>query len=316
MSDHVPVLCKETIDLVMGTARSASEGVVPPAVYVDATFGRGGHCRALLERLGPEDRVIAIDRDQAAVRSGATLAASDARLHLHHARFSELEAVLEAEAAAHVSGVIMDLGVSSPQLDEPERGFSFRAVGPIDMRMDTSRGEPVGAWLNRADEAEIARVIFAFGEERYARRIAAAIVRARPLEDTRALADVVRGAIPRRGGREHGSDAATRTFQALRIHVNEELEEIEAGIRAAFDALIPGGRLAVISFHSLEDRLVKRTFRSLAKGGELPRNLPVRAADAPPAARVVGGPVRAGEAERERNPRARSATLRVLERLA
>ncbi len=310
---HVPVLCEETIELVISTApRSARD--TAGHVYVDATFGRGGHSRALLARLGPEDRVIAIDRDKAAVAAGSELGAADARLEIIHARFSELASVLESRGIDSVDAVIMDLGVSSPQLDDPERGFSFRGSGPIDMRMDQSSGETAGDWLNKAEEAEIAGVIRTFGEERYAKRIARAIVQARPLETTAELAEVVRGAIPG-GDRKGSSDAATRTFQAIRMFVNEELDEIDAGIRAAFNALSTGGRLAVISFHSLEDRLVKQTFRTLSKGRDLPRNLPVRAADSKPAGRVVAGPVRAGARELSENPRARSATLRVLERL-
>ncbi len=318
MSDesHRPVLCRETIELVTGGAPN-SEAADGPAVYLDATFGRGGHALALLERLGPEDRLIAVDRDPEAVRAGERLADSEPRLRVRRSRFSALAEVLETEGVTEVRGVIMDLGVSSPQLDEPARGFSFRTSGPIDMRMDPEEGESAGEWLNRADEKEIAQVIRTYGEERHANRIAAAIVRARPLSDTRVLADVIRSAIPaRRPVRgEKKSDEATRSFQAIRMHVNEELAEIETGIRAAFGVLQPGGRLAVISFHSLEDRTVKRVFRALARGPVLPKGLPVRAADVEPAGKIVGGPVRAGERELAANPRARSATLRVLERL-
>lgn len=291
-------------------------------VYLDATFGRGGHARALLRAATAGDRVIAIDRDPTAVAAGLELAGSEPRLTVRHARFSELAEVLRDAGGEHLHGAIMDLGVSSPQLDDQQRGFSFRGAGPIDMRMDPGSGEPAGAWLNRAAEAEIARVIRTLGEERHAGRIAAAIVRARPLETTAELAEVVRGAIPARSaGRSRraqhaGSDPATRSFQAIRMHVNEELEEVETGIRLVFEHLRPGGRLAVISFHSLEDRLVKQSFRRLARGPELPRRLPVRAADAPAAGRLVGGPVRASAKEVADNPRSRSATLRVLERLA
>jgi 16S rRNA (cytosine1402-N4)-methyltransferase len=313
---HLPVLCRETIELVTSGAPN-SDLAGSPAVYLDATFGRGGHARALLAVLAPEDVLIALDRDPEAIQAGAPLAASDRRLRLRRARFSELRRVLADEGLSAVRGIIMDLGVSSPQLDDPGRGFSFRASGPIDMRMDPEHGESAGEWLNRAEEREIARVIRTYGEERFARRIAAAIVRARPLSDTRALADVIRGAIPGRppGRGEKKSDDATRSFQAIRMHVNDELAEIEAGIRAAFEVLVPGGRLAVISFHSLEDRTVKRTFRGLASGPQLPRGLPVRAAEAAPPGRLVGAPVRAGARELAANPRARSATLRVLERL-
>ena len=286
-------------------------------MYVDATFGRGGHTRALLARLDADARVIGIDQDEAALAAGAGLARQEPRLTLCHARFSELAEVLMEQGVGRVSGVIMDLGVSSPQLDDAGRGFSFRGDGPIDMRMDRSRGESAGDWLNRAAEADIVKVIRTFGEERFAGRIARAIVAARPLSTTRQLADVVRQAMPRRSARAgvSRSDDATRTFQAIRIHTNQELDEAEAGITAAFESLRVGGRVAVISFHSLEDRLVKKTFRGLARGAVLPRGLPVRAVDAPAAGRIVGKPVRASDREIAANPRSRSGTLRVLERL-
>ena len=306
---HIPVLCEETISLV---TPHMDDEATRRGVYVDATFGRGGHTRALLSRIGELGRIIAIDRDLAAVSAAEDLAGEDARLSFHHARFAELDRILDEEGIERVDGVIMDLGVSSPQLDDPERGFSFRGDGPIDMRMDQSTGERAGEWLNRAPQAEIAHVIRTFGEERFAGRVAAAIVRARPLNGTRELADVVRQAVPARA--RGASDEATRTFQGIRIHVNQELAEVEVGISTAFERLRAGGRLAVVSFNSLEDRQVKKTFRKLARGRELPRGLPIRAADAPPAGRIVGRPIRAGAAERSRNPRSRSATLRVLER--
>ncbi len=321
MSDapHLPVLLKETIEAV--TIRAPYwDTAVDAGLYVDATFGRGGHARALLAQLGPDDRLLAMDRDPDAVRAGERLMAEDSRLSVHRGRFSQLATVLAEQGASQVRAVIMDLGVSSPQLDDAARGFSFRASGPIDMRMDPDHGESAGDWLNRAEEKEIARVIYTYGEERFANRIAAAIVRARPLEDTRMLADVIRGAMParsRRGPRgEKTSDDATRSFQAIRMHVNEELQEIEAGLEAAFEALEPGGRLAVISFHSLEDRTVKQSFRRLASGPKLPRGIPVRAAEVASPGRLIGRPVRAGARELESNPRARSATLRVIERSA
>jgi 16S rRNA (cytosine1402-N4)-methyltransferase len=315
-SEHVPVLCEETIELVIpqrsedDTRSGASAS--GPHVYVDTTFGRGGHTRELLKRLGADDRVVAIDRDLSAVEAGPERIGGDARVSLHHARFSELETLLDAEGVREVAGVIMDLGVSSPQLDDPSRGFSFRTEGPIDMRMDQTRGETAGAWLNRADEAEIADVIRRLGEERHARRIARAIVRHRPLATTKELADVVRRSIPGRPSAR--TDPATRTFQAIRMHVNKELDEIAAGIVAAFSRLAIHGRLAVISFHSLEDALVKRTFRELSEGPALPRRIPVRAQDVVTPGKIIGGPVRPGAEELERNPRSRSATLRVLER--
>ena len=284
------------------------------AVFIDATFGRGGHSRALLARLPASARLVAIDRDQDAVVSGQSLADHDPRLIVRHARFSELGEVLDALEIVHVDGVVMDLGVSSPQLDDPQRGFSFRSDGPLDMRMDQSSGDTAADWLNSAEPDEISGVIRTFGEERYARRIARAIVAARPLSTTGQLAEVVRQAIPVRGHRR--TDQATKTFQAIRMQMNAELKEVEEGIDIAFTRLKPGGRLAVISFHSLEDRLVKKTFRRLAKGPELPRRLPIRAVDAPEAGKLFAGPVRASAEELAVNPRSRSATLRVLERVA
>ena len=321
MSDetHLPVLLKETIEAV--TIRAPYWDAAGNAgLYVDATFGRGGHSRALLERLGPDDRLLAIDRDPEAVRAGERLMTEDSRVQVRQARISELTEVLADCGASRARAILMDLGVSSPQLDDPERGFSFRASGPIDMRMDPGSGESAGDWLNRAEEKEIAQVIRAYGEERFANRIAAAIVRARPLDDTAALAEVIRSAIPKRHSRAASgarkADDATRSFQAIRMHVNDELEEVEAGLKAAFELLEPGGRLAVISFHSLEDRLVKHSFRKLASGPRLPRGLPVRATEVTQPGRVIGKPIRAGARELRANPRARSATLRVLERAA
>jgi 16S rRNA (cytosine1402-N4)-methyltransferase len=303
LNDHVPVLLEEAVQAVAG-----AEGV-----YVDATFGRGGHCRRLLQRLGPGSRVIAMDRDPAAVAAGQTLAADDQRLEMAHGNFAELADVLARLGVAEVQGVMMDLGVSSPQLDDPARGFSFRYEAALDMRMDTSRGRTAAEWLNSADEAEIARVLHEYGEERYSRRIAAAIVAARPLTTTTMLADVVRSAQPRATPGKH---EATRVFQAVRIQVNQELQSLQAGLAAAFAALAPGGRLAVISFHSLEDRVVKRYFKALTSPPPLPRRLPVRAAQIAVPARLAGPAVTPSEAELRTNPRARSARLRVLERAA
>jgi len=310
MLEHRPVLCDETVDLLTG--RGPAAGGPVEGIYVDATFGRGGHCRRLLEVLGPGSRVIGIDRDPAAVASGAALAGSDPRLQLVHGRFSELAQVLAGLGIEYVQGVMMDLGVSSPQLDDPSRGFSFRFDGPLDMRMDTSQGPTAAQWLDTAAEADIARALREYGEERHARRIAACIVAARPLTTTRQLVEVVRAAQPRGTPGKH---EATRTFQAIRMAVNEELPEIEAGLTLAFARLVPGGRLAVISFHSLEDRLVKQFFRARCAPPPMPRRLPVRGAGLPAEARLVTRGVTAGDAETRHNPRARSARLRVLERL-
>jgi 16S rRNA (cytosine1402-N4)-methyltransferase len=257
--------------------------------------------------------VVAVDRDPEAVAAGEALAAGDPRLTLQHGNFAELAAILAALGIVEVQGVIMDLGVSSPQLDDPERGFSFRHDAPLDMRMDTSRGSTAADWLNHAEEQELARVLREYGEERYARRIAAAIVAARPLVTTGDLVAAIRAAQPRPVPGKH---EATRVFQAVRIQVNGELDALRQGLEAAFAHLAAGGRLAVISFHSLEDRIVKQFFRQLSAPSALPRRLPVRHAESRPPARLVGRPITAGTAETADNPRARSARLRVLEKAA
>jgi len=280
---------------------------------VDATFGRGGHTAALLARLAAQSRVIIVDRDLSAIAVAREMAVDEPRLTVCHGKFSELTNLLADVGVAQVQGVLMDLGVSSPQLDDPQRGFSFRRSGPLDMRMDVSASLTAAQWLNTAPEQEIATVLRDYGEERHARRIAGAIVRARPLSDTLELAQVVSEAQPRRTPGKHD---ATRVFQAVRMRVNDEMSELEQGLAQAFSALAIGGRLAVISFHSLEDRAVKHFFRSLTRPPQIPRRLPVRSADAKSRAIAVVGPVRAGPAEVARNPRARSALLRVVERAA
>jgi 16S rRNA (cytosine1402-N4)-methyltransferase len=280
--------------------------------YVDGTFGRGGHSAAILARLGVRGRLLALDQDPAA---HADRALQDPRLELIHARFSTMTAELARRGITQVAGVLLDLGVSSPQLDEAARGFSFAAEGPLDMRMDTSRGESASDWINRATEEELREVIWRHGEERFAKAVAAAIVDARALEPvrtTRQLAAIVARAVRTR---EPGQHPATRTFQAVRIHVNQELEELEVTLPRAADLLEPGGRLAVISFHSLEDRIVKNFIRARSTGDTLPKGLPVRAKDIPPAQlKPVGKAVKPTEAEVKRNPRARSAVLRVAEK--
>ena len=305
---HKPVLLHEAIEAL------AIEAARADGVYVDATFGRGGHARLILERLGPHGRLIALDRDAAAVAAGRAIA--DPRFAIVHARFGELEQVVQAQGVAAVDGVLIDLGVSSPQLDDPERGFSFRFDAPLDMRMDRTRGATAAEWLAQASEEEIREVVRSHGEERFAKQIAKAIVAARqrgPITRTRQLADLVGAAVRTR---EPGQDPATRTFQAVRIHVNQELEELSLVLPQALSLLAPGGRLAVISFHSLEDRVVKNFIRSNARPGEVPRRLPVRAAELPPPRlRSIGKAQRPGAAETGANPRARSAVLRVAEKL-
>jgi len=281
-------------------------------VYVDGTFGRGGHSAAILARLGVRGRLLALDQDPAA---HADRALEDPRLELIHARFSTMSGQLARRGITHVAGVLLDLGVSSPQLDVASRGFSIARDGPLDMRMDTSRGQTAAEWLNRADEEEIREVIRRHGEERFAKQVAAAIVDARrgePFRTTGQLAAVVARAVRTR---EPGQHPATRTFQAVRIHVNQELEELEVTLPQAAAALEPGGRLAVISFHSLEDRIVKGFIRERSTGDKLPKGVPVRAKDIPLGElKPVGRAIRASEAEVKRNPRARSAVLRVAEK--
>jgi 16S rRNA (cytosine1402-N4)-methyltransferase len=286
----------------------------PEGVYVDGTFGRGGHSQRILQEMAPTGRVVALDRDPAAIAAGRQ-ALQDSRLILRQARFSQLEEVLLSLGIAGVDGILLDLGVSSPQLDQAERGFSFRQEGPLDMRMDPGEGMTAAVWLNQVGEKELAEVIHTLGEERFARQVARAIVQARaqrPLETTRQLAQIVATAVRTR---EAGQDPATRTFQAIRLHVNRELDELAAVLPQALRVLKRGGRLVVISFHSLEDRMVKRYFQAHARPPEIPRGMAVRESDRPaPQLRLVGRAQRASQAEVVRNPRSRSAILRVAER--
>ena len=304
---HLPVLLVETMQAL---------SISKDGVYVDATFGRGGHCRAMLEALSDRGRVIALDRDPQAIAAAENLRIAETRLQVFHARFAELDNVIAGLGLnGAIQGVLMDVGVSSPQLDDPERGFSFRHAGPLDMRMDPSQGVDAAQWLNSADEEVIANVIWRYGEERRSRRIAKAIVAARPLHTTEALADVVAACVPR-GNAKSAKHPATKTFQAVRIFINDELQELQRGVQGAFDSLAVGGRLAVISFHSLEDRQVKQAFKALSQPPVLPRRLPVQDAQTVVRGRLVSGPIRAGQSELDANPRARSATLRVIERVA
>jgi 16S rRNA (cytosine1402-N4)-methyltransferase len=298
---------------VMAEEAVAALKVRGDGVYVDATFGRGGHSRLILERLGAQGRLIALDRDPEAVAAAREIA--DPRFSIVQAPFSRMAEVLRQAGVDAVDGVLLDLGVSSPQLDEARRGFSFRGDGPLDMRMDPQHGLSAAQWLETAAEAEIREVIRDYGEERFAKQIAAAIVAARalgPVDTTRKLAALVAEAVP---SREPRQDPATRTFQALRIHVNQELEELSLVLPQCEPLLRAGGRLAVISFHSLEDRIVKRFMRAQSTADALPARLPVRAADLPqPPLSLAGRAQRATDAEIARNPRARSAVLRIAER--
>ena len=303
---HVPVMPDEVAKALIGDRYGH---------YVDATYGRGGHARRLLAGLSPYARLLVLDRDAEAIANAASLAAEDNRVRVRRGRFGNLEEHLaESEIKAPV-GVLFDVGVSSPQVDDPERGFSFSADGPLDMRMDRRDGLTAGKWLNQAAERDVAAVIQRYGEDFHARRLARAIVRARPLHTTLELAEVVARAVPTPDPRKH---AATRVFQALRIHVNDELGELARGLEGAFAALAPGGRLATLTFHGLEHRLVRRLFRQWVEGPPLPPRLPVRGLPEPVARRVglVGKGLRPTASEVSANPRARSALLQAVEKIA
>ncbi len=304
---HRPVLLDEALEALQ---------VRPAGRYVDGTFGRGGHSGEILKRLGGEGRLLVMDRDPAAIAAAEQRFAAERRITIRRGSFAMLrQEVAQLGWLGRVDGVLLDLGVSSPQLDDPLRGFSFRADGPLDMRMDPDTGESAAQWLARAEEGEIARVLKVFGEERYARRIARALIQARaeaPIRTTGRLAELIAAAVP---SREPGKDPATRSFQAIRIHVNGELDALSACLPQLPDVLAPGGRLAIISFHSLEDRLVKRFIREQARGDAFPPDLPVTAAQLQPRLRTVGKARQPSAAETAQNPRARSAVLRVAERL-
>lgn len=303
--EHTTVLLNEAVDALVTD---------PDGTYVDGTFGRGGHARLLLSRLSPAGRLVAIDRDLQAVAAATTGATrvDDPRFSIHHTSFANMVPTLAAQGVNKVHGLLLDLGVSSPQIDDPERGFSFRFDGPLDMRMDTSRGESAADFLARADERLIAEVIKNYGEERFALSVAKALVARResgnPVRTTAQLSEVVAGAVKTR---EPGQNPATRTFQALRIFVNAELEELEQGLSAALDLLLPGGRLVVISFHSLEDRIVK-TFIARESKSVFDRRAPF--AEPKPSRLVALGRVKPSDAEVDANPRSRSAVMRVAER--
>ena len=303
---HAAVLSQQAVDGL---------NVRADGVYVDCTFGRGGHSRLILSRLGAAGRLVALDRDPAAVAAGREI--RDDRFSIMHGAFGRLGALLAQAGIGCADGILLDLGVSSPQLDDPQRGFSFRSDAPLDMRMDTSGGITAAQWLAQAGEQELREVIRAYGEERFAKQIAAAVVAARargPVGTTRQLAALVADAVPTREPRQ---DPATRTFQAIRIHINQELEELSLVLPQCVELLAHGGRLVVISFHSLEDRIVKRFLRDLSLADRLPPRLPVRARDlARPQLRLVGRAVKPAAAEVAANPRARSAVMRVAEKQA
>ncbi|MBX3639844.1 MAG: 16S rRNA (cytosine(1402)-N(4))-methyltransferase RsmH [Nitrosomonas sp.] len=315
MSDHVTVLFHEAVDAL---------SVKPDGVYVDGTFGRGGHSRLILSHLSNKGRLIAFDRDPAAVEAGKIeLAWNNKNFNILHSRFSQMQDELLKMGVQTIDGIVLDLGISSPQL-EAERGFSFRAEGPLDMRMDTSRGQTAAQWIETVSETDLERVIKDYGEERYARSIARAIVVARarqPIVTTLQLAEIVAAVVrARERKRESQQNPATRTFQAIRIFINQELEELSLVLRQSVDLLNPGGRLVVISFHSLEDRMVKRFMRAAAKTDFVPRDIPLREIEKQrfgrPLLKIIGKAVRPGEQEISENKRSRSAVMRVAERIA
>ncbi len=303
---HQTVLLDEAVEAL---------AIRPDGCYIDATFGRGGHSRKILSLLGPQGRLLSLDRDPQAIAAGSML--DDPRFTLVHTAFDGMAAAANQVDMSRVDGVLFDLGLSSPQLDTASRGFSFRFDAPLDMRMDTTRGQTAAAWLAEVDEKTLAEVIKDYGEERFAVSIAKKIVVARaecPITTTGELAALVRSCVRTR---EPGQDAATRTFQAVRIYLNQELGQLALTLPQAFDLLKPSGRLVVISFHSLEDRVVKRFIQSGANPAEPPKGVPLTAAQLPkPKLAVIGKPVKAGSAEVAANPRARSAIMRVAEKLA
>jgi len=305
VTQHMTVLLDEAVDAL---------AIKPDGIYVDGTFGRGGHSRKILERLGTKGRLIALDRDLAAIESAAAI--QDLRFEVRHSHFAAMQQVLAEMDVVAVDGILLDLGISSPQIDIGERGFSFRFNGPLDMRMDQTRGQTAADFLATTTEQQLGEVIKQYGEERFAKQIARAIIASRTNGDaittTGQLAKVVAGAVPKI---EPGQDPATRTFQALRIFLNQELEELALVLPQCMALLAPGGRLAVISFHSLEDRIVKRFVRGEQDRDDLPANFPVRAKDLPqPRMMAIGKAIKTSAAEIKRNPRSRSAVLRVAER--
>ncbi len=307
-TEHQPVLLEEAL---------AALNVNPAGRYVDGTFGRGGHSAAILDALGEEGRLLALDKDPAAIEAANQRFAGDPRFLIRQDSFAMMNAQVEALGWTHqIDGILLDLGVSSPQLDDARRGFSFQKDGPLDMRMNPQQGQSAAEWLAEAREQDIATVLKEYGEERFAKRIARAIVQARKekaITTTKQLSEIVAAANP---AWEKGKDPATRSFQAIRIYINRELDDLDEVLQQTVEMLKPGGRLVVISFHSLEDRRVKRFMRDAARGDDFPPDLPVMQAQLNPDLRLIGKAVRAGEAELEQNPRARSAVMRVAERLA
>lgn len=303
---HTTVLLNETVDACVWN---------PDGIYVDGTFGRGGHSRTLLAKLSPQGRLIGIDKDPRAIAAGQLLEQEDDRFTIAHGSFADLATILADQQIEKIDGLLLDLGVSSPQLDDAERGFSFLRDGPLDMRMDSSSGQSAAQWVAETSEVEIARVLKEYGEERFARRMAAAIVKQRgqsPITRTAELAELIKHANPAWEKHKH---PATRAFQAIRIAVNNELGDLETVLAASIECLCPAGRLSIISFHSLEDRIVKRFIRDQERGRDIPPGIPVTDDQLGKTLRRLGKATKPSRIEVERNPRARSAVLRVAERL-
>ena len=304
--NHQSVLLEEALE---------SLNIRPSGIYIDATFGRGGHSRAILQQLNEKGRLIAFDQDPEAIAFAKQQFADEPRLTIEHCNFNQVADVVEQYGlSGKIDGVLMDLGVSSPHLDDAERGFSFMRSGPLDMRMDTTQGETAGQWLARVKPADLINVLKRYGEEKFAKRIATAIVETRAereITETGDLAEIISNAIPVKEKHKH---PATRSFQAIRIYINQELQVLEQGLKGAVSVLAKGGRLSVISFHSLEDRIVKRFMRDISSRPKLPAGLPVMEADIEVPFRLVSKPVVAGADELDVNPRSRSARLRVLEK--
>jgi len=304
---HRTVLLDEAVDAL------ALDGARANGTYIDGTFGRGGHSRLILSKLGAHGRLIAFDKDPMAIATAEQI--TDARFTIVHDSFATMREALAARGVDKVDGILLDLGISSPQVDDATRGFSFRNDGPLDMRMDTTRGMSAAEWLATEDEQTLEKVIKEYGEERFAFQIAKAIVARRavePISSTRQLAGIVAGAVKTR---EKGKDPATRTFQAIRIFINKELEDLEVGLTRAYDSLAPGGIIAIISFHSLEDRMVKRFFASKAQVEQPDRRLPIRAVDLPQPELKLLAKIKPSDREVDENARARSAVMRVARRL-
>jgi 16S rRNA (cytosine1402-N4)-methyltransferase len=304
---HRTVLLDEAVDALDLNGQRAN------GIYIDGTFGRGGHSRLILSKLGPQGRLIAFDKDLQAIATAEQI--TDPRFEIVHDSFATMRSALAGRGVPQVDGILLDLGISSPQVDDAARGFSFRNDGPLDMRMDTTRGVSAAEWLASVPEQQLEKVIRDYGEERFAFQIAKAIVAGRavqPISSTRQLAGIVANAVKTR---EKGKDPATRTFQAIRIFINKELEDLEAGLSEAYAMLAPGARVAIISFHSLEDRMVKQFLASKVKVAQPDRRLPIKAVDLPQPLMKLVAKIKPSDAEVEANPRARSAVMRVAERL-